>query len=229
VTPRAPTEPPMRKGLRQDRSSRSARRLWGALGAVVAAGACALTVAGCGIPLQSGAQAVGGNVTSAILSPPSTTIPTTADLVDVEVYFTSTNRCIVPALRPVNPKAELDDAVAELLLGPTPTEQTDGVQTALGYGTIKPFSLRHSGDVVTVNLSADFGQLSGRQEVLAAAQVVFTVASVIPSAGVLFQLDNAAIAVPDVDGALLPVHVPVRTDTYATLVAPKAGTSCPTG
>lgn len=199
------------------RRSKGAGGLRAATAGLCAAGLGALLLSGCGIPLESSAQPV---AVPRVISP-STTFPSTAtNQTNVNVYFTSSGR-IVPRLRAVSIHQELADAVHELLLGPTVDEQRTGIATALGYGTIHPLSLHHGGGVVTVNFSADFGLLSGPQEVLAVAQVVYTVAAVDPGEGVVFELDGAVIEVPVEDGAL--VNGPVHASQYGGLVAAAKG------
>jgi hypothetical protein len=82
--------------------------------------------------------------------------------------------------------------------------------------------------VVTVNLSAPFGQLSGPLQVLAVEQVVFTVvAETTPATGVLFEVSGIPIDVPLSDGR--QVSTPVYPWAYLAPATPVgAGTSTST-
>jgi spore germination protein GerM len=69
--------------------------------------------------------------------------------------------------------------------------------------------------VATVDLGGNFGQLAGAGQVLAVAQIVFTVTELAGIHAVAFTLDGQAIAVPAANGA--QVDTPVTRSQYASL------------
>ena len=197
---------------------------------MAALSACAL--AGCGIPTEQAARPIAASQLPGRVVPhiPSRKIPTTdSGLVQVDVYFTSTNAYVLPEARYVKPHASLATVIGTLLLadGPSTTERFKGVQSALSP-QIHLLSSHVASNVVTVNFSAGFGQLSGTQEILGVAQVVYTIAANLrASVGVLFEIDGVPIDVPVASGAL--ESGPVHESQYSTLLSPAAPPTTATG
>lgn len=184
---------------------------------------CGMLLAACGIPTEATARTIpASQVPFELLSPvnPSTS-GSKPGPVQVEVYFTSTGDRVVPEPGYVAPPADLAAVISVLLKGPSITEERAGLQTGLGID-VRLLRSSVSSDVVTLDFDTAFGQISGPQEVLAVAQVVFTVVSKLASTqvGVLFEIDGAPIDVPTSTGALVPG--PVHESEYATLLAPAA-------
>lgn len=216
MTPRTTTSPGPRRGR------------WRSLAAVAGVGTLAFALASCGIPSSKSASPI---PTSAIPervvapNPPPTSPATQSGLVKMDIYFTTTQIFVVPVPRYLPPHASLTTVIATLLAGPSSAERAKGIDTALGPSVLL-VSSHAAGNVVTVNFGGAFGQLSGFQEVLGVAQVVFTVAAVLsPSTGVLFEIDDVPLDVPLSNGAL--VAGPVRLEDYTTLLAPNVTTSTP--
>jgi spore germination protein GerM len=202
---------------------RVARRL-AAPGIIVAVlGGCALALASCGIPTQSAAQPAGGQAVSRLLPPPTTTttVPKTAAGTIVSVYFVKSGK-LVRRTRGVPPHDKiLPSAIGSLLSGPNTQEIATGIDSALGYGSIKLASpIQRTKGAVVLDLSPSFGStLSGYTEVLGVAQIVYTVAAdTDPGIGVQFQLGGVAIEVPVESGALSTGAV--HASQYASLVTP---------
>jgi len=203
------------------------RRFAGAAVATIAAGACAAALGGCGIPAQSSAQPVGGDLANRVLTPStSSTLPKTIGT-PVTVYFIKTGK-LVPRPRdvPLHDKA-LPEVMAALLAGPTTRETVATIGTALGYDsqTLASPPRRTRGEVIidfSPSSSPNFGQLSGTTLKLGVAQVVCSVAALYPKDGVQFQLGGGTIEVPTETGAV--ASKPVHASQYASLVA--SGSTC---
>lgn len=189
------------------------------------AGLATFALAGCGIPTGQAASPIAASqLPGRVVSRnPSSKVPSTdSGLVQVDVYFTSTNAYVLPEARYVKPHASLATVIGTLLLagGPSTTERFKGIQSALS-SQIHLLSSHVASNVVTANFSAGFGQLSGTQEILGVAQVVYTVAANLrTNVGVLFEIDGVPIDVPVASGAL--ESGPVHESQYGTLLSPAA-------
>lgn len=205
---------------------RRLRRLAAPAAVAAAVGGCGLALASCGIPVQSSAQPAGGQAVSRLLPPPTTTttVPKTAAGTIVSVYFLKSGR-LVRRTRGVPPHDKiLPSALGSLLSGPNTQEIATGIDSALGYGSIKLASpVERTKGTVVLDLSPTFGStLSGYTEVLGVAQLVYTVAAdTDPGIGVEFQLGGVAIEVPTETGALTTGAV--HASQYASLVTPSSG------
>jgi spore germination protein GerM len=211
----------------------SGRGVGGLLAAAVLMGS-----AGCGVVADGGPRAIPATqvpfhlLTRAVPTTTSTTAPIATAA--VTVYFVAhTQQFLYLAQRAVPAPATLRTVLDELLAGPTTTERTAGVRTAIGDGvrllSVRPLVIKPSTDVVTVDFNLSFGQISGTQQVQAVAQVVFTVAALLgPQVGVQFQIDGAATDVPTDTGA--QVGGPVTKSQYASLTptAPLTATTTTT-
>lgn len=205
---------------------RRPRRLAAFLGALAATG-CGLALSACGIPTEATAHAIAA--TAHVNAAPVTTTSvaaTRAGTVRITVFFIAAHAYLVPEARYVKPPASVTTAIDALLVGPTTHElDTTGITTAFPRGTgIKLIHANRVGDVTTLDFNATFGSVSGSQEVLGVAQVVFTVAEDLqPTVGVIFEIDGSPIPVPVASGEL--VSSPVHQSNYATLVPPGTATT----
>lgn len=196
------------------------------LAGVVALACCGLVLAACGIPTEATARAL-SNVPSKVNEPlpvtSTTAVPSQAGDVALTVFFISTDAYVVAEPRYVKPPASVATAIETLLAGPTTHElYTEGLTSALA-SDIKLLHTYRVGTVATVNFTTHFGSLSGNQEVLGVAQVVFTVAEALqPSIGVLFEINGAPIPVPVASGGL--TSSPVHQSDYASLRPQTGGT-----
>ena len=134
----------------------------------------------------------------------------------------STQQHLIAAQRVVVPTANLDAtltaAVDALLAGPTAPEVAAGDVTAFSNG-VRLLSADVTGGVTTrvatVNFNQAFGEISGSLQVLAVAQVVFTVTHQLgQTTGVQFEIQGVPIEVPSASGAQVPG--PVHLAQYAT-------------
>jgi spore germination protein GerM len=156
------------------------------------------------------------------------TTPSPAFTVPVLVYLVDpTAQHLVSSQRLVAPPAQLSAVLDALLAGPTASELALGVQTAISSG-VRVLGASVDGGVATVNFNSAFGQISGPQQVLAVAQVVFTVTSQLtPETGVAFEIGGTPTDVPIATGAQVPG--PVHLLQYVALAPPAPGsTTIPT-
>jgi Sporulation and spore germination len=186
----------------------------------------AFLLAGCGIPTESAARSISeSQVPYHLLSPtaPTVTTPTLNSYVTVNVYFTVTNKSVVKEPRFIPPPASLTAVIDALLKGPKFSELQTGVQTSLN-NEVKLLSTHVAGGIAKVNFNPAFGDLSGFQQVLAVAQVVWTVATWPGGTlhgtgiGVEFEIGGFQIQVPLSTGQL--ITGPVHLKQYASLLAP---------
>jgi spore germination protein GerM len=93
------------------------------------------------------------------------------------------------------------EALRSLLLGPMPVESVHGLVSDIPAQT-RLYSLDLQGTVATVDLSATFGAAGGSQQVLAIAQIVYTVTESKYISAVRFSLAGRPIEVPNGSGSL---------------------------
>lgn len=193
--------------------------------------------AGCGLPTDSGPQAIPrAHVPFRLLSPsppptPTTTAPTSV-LALVQVYLVGANQQPVAVGRYVPVRATLLSTLDALMDGPTTVEATGGYTTAIPPGTRVLSAVQAStpsGTTVTVDFNESFGQVTGSAQVSAVEQVVFTVADQVgPDTGVVFEIRGNPIDVPTGNGVQVngPVHAldflpgPTTTTTTTAPAAP---------
>lgn len=197
-----------------------------------------VVAAACGVPTAFTPRPIAKNqVPFHLLAPeaPTTTTTTTPSpsFVPVTIYLVnSTQQYLVPSQRLVAPPAPLAAVLDALLVGPTTSETALGVQTALS-STVRVLGASVTNGVATVNFNSAFGQITGPQQVLAVAQVVFTVTGQLTAeTGVQFEISGSPTNVPIATGAQVPgpVHLLqyAALSSPAPLVAPNAGTGTTT-
>jgi hypothetical protein len=186
----------------------------------VAVAVAALLVGGlaaCGIPEQERPRPLGTDEIPFELPGP-TPVPTTAADAPgspaVEVFLVDGNR-LAAVRRSVTTQPSVDAALAAVLGGPTTAEQARGLRTAIRSG------VRLAGTVASgvplLDLGESFAQIEGEEQILALAQLVYTVTGIAGVDGVSFALLGRPVEVPTGDGTLK--GGPLRREDYAT-VAP---------
>jgi hypothetical protein len=144
------------------------------------------------------------------VSPTTTSVPTSAYSVPVTIFLVApTRQVLISAGRSVAPPGTLTSVLDALLGGPTAIESDRNITTALAGG-VRLLSATVNAGVAVVDLNRAFGQISGTQQILAVAQIVFTVAGQLGSTvGVQFEITGAPTAVPVGSGAQVsgPVHL----------------------
>jgi spore germination protein GerM len=192
-----------------------ARRVRGAAALV---GLLLATVA-CGVPMDSSPRTISrGNIPVELLSPaPAITTSTTAraSLTEViEVYLVGEDR-LFPVPRTVPAPASPPQALGALLAGATADERTNaGLRTAIGRRS-NLVVVAVAGRFARVELDDAVVRAQGREQLLALAQIVYTLASLPDVDGVEFSVRGALVEVPTGDGTLK--SGPVMTSDYAAL------------
>ncbi|HVX20358.1 MAG TPA: GerMN domain-containing protein [Acidimicrobiales bacterium] len=209
------------------------RRVRSVVVAVVALAVAAVVAAGCGVPAGGGARVIPRNqVPFGLLSPhlPTTTPTSTPSGEPVKVFFLdSAEQYLTPRTRLVGPKATLTTVLELLLRGPYTNEiEESGTRTAI-TPAVQLLRSSVSAKVVTVDFNQAFGEISGTQEILAVAQVVYTVAAQFPSPAaveVQFELNGGPVQVPNENGA--EVQGPVTVGDYVALTPQSAAAATTT-
>lgn len=172
-------------------------------------------MAGCGVDVQK--RPVPVDV--AVPSPQSTVTPQDRGFL-VTVYFVRDGR-LVPVTRPA-PDTSIATALELLVAGPNATEAATGLQTAL---VPQELTAKTAGDrAVTVTATRDFTGIAGDNQLLATAQLVWSVTENARSDWVRITVSGEAIGVPTDNGL---VRRPVERGDY-TSVAPPNPPSAPT-
>lgn len=139
----------------------------------------------------------------------------------VTVYFVRHGR-LVPVTRPA-PDTSTVTALALLVAGPNGTEATGGLQTAL---VPQEVTAKTAGDrEVTIAATRDFTSITGDNQLLAVAQLVWTVTHNAPSNRVRITVEGKAIEVPTDQGL---TQDPVERDHYISVAPHSAPTPPPT-
>lgn len=156
-----------------------------------------LMLAGCGVTTQDRPEPVEATPTAS--SPPPVASPGTER---VQVYFLRDGQ-LEPVTRLVA-DATVSATLAVLVVGPTPEEAGSGLRTA-----VTPQSLRvvdRDAQTATIGVTKDFTGVSGDNQLLAVAQVVWTATGAEGVERVRFVLDGEPIEVPTDRGlSWLPV------------------------
>jgi spore germination protein GerM len=187
------------------------RALHRALGSLCALGVAGLVLSACGIPTQPSATPLSARQIHprAQVSEPTASPCTKSGCTRVEVFFLAPDGRLQPVDRVVPSPPKTGTVVGALLAGPTTSERSHGLSSALG-SRIRLLSSDQTAKkkTVTLNFNANFGTLEGERWILGVAQVVFTVSSIMPGDGVIFEIAGAQTEVPLETGALWtgPVH-----------------------
>jgi spore germination protein GerM len=171
----------------------------------------------CGVPNDGNPRTLPKNDVPFGLLVPSTTPSTVAGAPQptdgVTVFLVSSNRLIAVG-REVAPPATLFKSLTALLGGPSAQESAAGFRSAINDGT-RLLSLRVQQGVATIDVSGTFVGVSGQEQILALAQIVFTATADPSVTSVLFALDDRPVEVPRGDGTLTAAGL-TRAD-FATL------------
>ena len=191
------------------------------LGAVVVALAVAVGVAGCGVPADTHPRRLSaGGVPFGLLNPTtSTTVEVaTADdsnQVTVEVYELGLSGRLVPVQRSVAPPVTVVNVLQKLFAGPSVGELAAGFQSYISTQT-KLLGAQVVDGVANIDVSREFTEVSGNEQIFALAQIVFTATSVSDVQSVAFLLGGDPKEVPTQDGTL--TTRPLTRNDYARLV-----------
>ncbi len=173
-----------------------------------------LILVGCGIPVDEGARPLSDDDVRPSVpdqggSPPSgAPNPNVASL---ELFFVRDSR--MAPIRRLAPASSVDVALAALVHGPSAAERRQGVRTAL-VGPVRLADIDRTG-VPVVDVAESVAQLEGEEQILALAQVVFTLTALPGVNGVSFALSGREVEVPTGDGTLKAG--PLRREDFAAV------------
>jgi hypothetical protein len=170
----------------------------------------ALTLTGCGVPVDRSPAALPRNgVPFGLLrpSPPSSTTTSTPSPVEapVSIFLVASSGHLVAVARDLPAAQESLVTVLEALVrGPTNTEAAAGLSSAVPIQTTVLGAVIGTAGVATVNLGGTFGQLVGQAQIEAVAQIVFTTTALPGVSSVDFELSGQSVEVPVASGAEVP-------------------------
>lgn len=179
-----------------------------ALPSLVIAALAALAT-GCAIPDQHTPVAIG---TTPPTTPPPTTQPSTPTARRVTVFLVQGSHLAIVERRTT---PGLKAAITDLLAGPTTQEKALGLTSAIPSGT-KLNSATQVGATAQLDFTDALGTVSGREEVLAFAQIVATSTSLPGVQQVQVAIAGQTVNAPLQDGTL--AQGPVTRADYASLL-----------
>ena len=178
--------------------------------------ATVLLLAACGVPQDEEPRALSRDGVPFGLLSTSTTQTTTVvedPAVLSVVYFVRENR-LIPVQRQVRAPVSAGRLLTSLLEGPTETEAEAGFRTAIS-SEARVRDVTTSAGVVTLELTEEFVEVAGQDQILALAQIVFTATEINAAGAVRFRLDGEPVEVPRGDGTL--TSAPLTRADYAAL------------
>lgn len=180
-----------------------------ALGLLVVISGAAVS---CGVSAESSAHRIEPtDVPFGLLDDEPTTTSVESGRV-TNVYLLTEDR-LVPVERTVPKSSELADLLEVVVAGPSEVEQSLGITSAIPAGTVA--SVSSSRGIAEVDLTAAFGDVRSREQLLALGQIVYTLTGQPGIGGVRFTLEGEEIAVPLADGTLS--DDPLSRDDFAAL------------
>lgn len=175
-----------------------------------------LTMA-CGVPTDSEPRPLAAErVPFGLLDPnptPSSPPVSPQGAVTMTIYLVSHDR-LAPVTRDVPPPGGPEQALSELLAGVTRQEAASGIRTAIAPATEARPTAVADGDV-RVDLSRAFLGGGTKEQILAAAQIVYTVTALPGLDSVSFTLSGRLVEVPSADGKLRAG--PLRRSDFAAV------------
>ena len=181
--------------------------------------ALALLVVGalgaCGVPDQDRAIRVDpADVPFGLLDPGTTT--TVADATRTAVVYLLADDRLVPVDRQVPSDATLADLLELVVAGPTDQERSLGITTAVPAGAVA--TAVEARGVATVELTEAFGDVRSEEQLLALAQLIYTLTERPGLGGVAFTLGGEEVSVPVPDGSA--IVGPVARDDLPDVAPP---------
>jgi spore germination protein GerM len=193
---------------------------FGRVRSVVVAAVVVASVASCGVSAERGAiRTSDGDVPFNLLAPdPTTTTSTSTTVAEavteaVTVYLVGEERLVAVGRRLRRP-VDLAELLAAVTSGPTEQEAAEGMRSALPAEE-SVLGVTLGGGVATVELSSRFSSVPVDDQLLALAQIVYTVTTRPGVGRVSFTLEGAPVEVPRGDGSLTSDSV--ARDDYAAL------------
>lgn len=169
-----------------------------------------LLAGGCGVPLDS----------EPIILDPLPELPGDIGIIDdraleaVTLYLVRNDR-ITAITRDLVAPPTAESVVESLLAGTTGPEERANLRTSIPPGSeVSEIEVR--GGVATIDLTRQFTQVGGDEEVLAVAQIVFSLAGLPEIDSVQFLISGIPTAVPIASGVL--TDRPVDSEDYRSLL-----------
>lgn len=182
------------------------------LGAVV----IALVAVACGVPTDHQPRPIPRDRVPLELFDPAPP-PTTASGATAQAaatVFMVVDDHLTPVRRDVPAPASPDTVLRVLLAGVVPDEAAQNIRTALSSAT-RPFVTVEPGGRLQVELTPAFLATATQEQVLAVAQIVYTLTELPGVDAVSFTVSGRAVEVPTGDGTLK--SGPVRRADFASL------------
>jgi spore germination protein GerM len=150
-------------------------------------------LAGCGVQGDSAPRALAPEAVPEELLAPSTSVPepdepTTGSV--TTVYLVDNLDRLRPVLRSLPSPVLIKGALDSLLEGATDEEADEGLRSEVPTGTTVNGIDRLDEDVIAIDLSEEFAETTADGELLAQAQIVYTVSELPNVRGVLFLVDG---------------------------------------
>jgi len=172
-----------------------------------------LLVAACGVPTDDDATTTDpDSVPFELLEPAPTTSTTTPTGITQELFFIGPDGLLRSTTRMVPEALTLTEVVDELSDAP----QDSDLRTALGDELVD--NVDFAGGIAQVDLGPEFTTLPVADQVLALAQIVYTLTTQPGVGRVAFQLEGTPVPIPRGDGVITTDSV--SRDAYANLVVP---------
>lgn len=171
-------------------------------------------LAGCGVRAQDRGEPA--PLPEALPAPPRP--PGSGGGEDLVVYLVS--GASLSPVRRAAPERRPQDAVDQLLAGPTRSEVVSGLRTALSPQHLSVLTGPDHGGTVTVTVTRGFTGIGGGNQLLAVAQVVWTVTQFPRVDDVLFVFEGSLVAVPTDEGL---TDRPVDRADYASVAPRRVG------
>lgn len=155
-------------------------------------------LAGCGVPADPGPRSIPAEqVPFGLLGTTTTTTAAPAPATTTAVVFLVDGERLAPVRRQVPAPATPTAVVAALAAGPTPAEAAAGLRSAPVTGAALA---QVAAGTVTVPLDRDFAAVGLHEQVLALAQLVYTITELPGIGGVQFSVDGQPAEIPTADG-----------------------------
>jgi predicted small lipoprotein YifL len=159
----------------------------------------ALALAGCGIGAQ--ADPVRLPPASVAVVPPAAATPSPPTARQVTVYLVDAEGRLRPVAVGGQPGPYVSSALGALVQVGSTLTAPSGLRTLVPRGTTLGRVVVYPSDVL-VDLGPQFLSLTGQDQVLATAQLVYTATERRPGAGVRISADGREIPLPSGDGSL---------------------------
>ena len=175
-----------------------------------------LGIAACGVPQDAEPRALSKDgVPFGLLSTSTTqtTVAVNEPAASAVVYFLREDR-LIPVQRQVRAPVTSSRLLSALLEGPTKDEAEAGFRSAIS-SEARVRDVTTAGGVATIELSPEFVEVAGQDQILALAQIVFTATETGTTGAVRFRLAGQAVEVPRGDGTL--TSAPLTRADYAAL------------